>query len=43
MSTLEHWLQRYNAGRDALPGAGVPWLDALREEEIGRASCRERV
>ncbi|MBN8442277.1 MAG: Fe-S cluster assembly protein SufD [Thauera sp.] len=36
MSTLEHWLQRYNAGRDALPGAGVPWLDALREEAIMR-------
>jgi len=36
MSTLEHWLQRYNAGRDTLPGAGVPWLDALREEAIMR-------
>lgn len=36
MSAVAHWLERYNARRDTLPGAGVPWLDALREEGIMR-------
>ncbi|ATE58665.1 Fe-S cluster assembly protein SufD [Thauera sinica] len=36
MSAISHWLERYNTRRGELPGAGVPWLDALREQAIIR-------
>lgn len=36
MSAISYWLAQYNARRAQLPGAGVPWLAALRERAIMR-------
>lgn len=36
MSTVETWMQEYRTQAPGLVGAGVPWLDALRERAIDR-------
>lgn len=36
MSTVETWMQEYRTQASSLIGAGIPWLDALRERAIER-------
>lgn len=36
MSTVETWMQEYRTQASTLVGAGIPWLDSLRERAIDR-------
>lgn len=36
MSTIDHWVAAHRARAPRLPGAGLPWLDALRGRAIER-------
>ena len=36
MSTVETWMQEYRTQASSLVGAGIPWLDTLRERAIDR-------
>src|SRR5690554_3984795 len=38
MSSTDTWLERYRAQAPEFVGAGIPWMDALRERAIDRFS-----
>ena len=38
IATTDSFVEQFGALRDSLPGAGLPWLPALREDSIARFS-----